>query len=110
MSNPNDKSLEELLKELDGLVGLDKVKDDVRSLMNFIKVANLRKKKGLKVPTISYHLVFTGNPGTGKTTIARLVAQIYYKLGLLSKGQLVETDRSALVAGYLGQTAIKHRR
>jgi len=107
VSNPNDKSLEELLKELDGLVGLDKVKEDVRSLMNFIKVANLRKKKGLKVPTISYHLVFTGNPGTGKTTIARLVAQIYYKLGLLSKGQLVEADRSALVAGYLGQTAIK---
>lgn len=107
VSNPNDKSLEELLKELDGLVGLDKVKSDVRSLMNFIKVANMRKKKGLKVPTISYHLVFTGNPGTGKTTIARLVAQIYYKMGLLTKGQLVETDRSALVAGYLGQTAIK---
>ena len=107
VSNPNEKSLEELLEELDGLVGLDKVKADVRSLMNFIKVANMRKRKGLKVPTISYHLVFTGNPGTGKTTIARLVAQIYYKMGLLSKGQLVETDRSALVAGYLGQTAIK---
>lgn len=61
----------------------------------------------VKVPTISYHLVFTGNPGTGKTTIARLIAQIYYKMGLLTKGQLVETDRSALVAGYLGQTAIK---
>lgn len=107
VSNPNEKTLEELLEELDGLVGLDKVKADVRSLMNFIKVANMRKRKGLKVPTISYHLVFTGNPGTGKTTIARLVAQIYYKMGLLSKGQLVETDRSALVAGYLGQTAIK---
>lgn len=107
VSNPNEKSLEELLEELDGLVGLDKVKADVRSLMNFIKVANMRKRKGLKVPIISYHLVFTGNPGTGKTTIARLVAQIYYKMGLLSKGQLVETDRSALVAGYLGQTAIK---
>lgn len=107
VSNPNEKSLEELLEELDGLVGLDKVKADVRSLMNFIKVANMRKRKGLKVPTISYHLVFTGNPGTGKTTIARLVAQIYYKMGLLTKGQLVETDRSALVAGYLGQTAIK---
>lgn len=107
VSNPNEKSLEELLEELDGLVGLDRVKADVRSLMNFIKVANMRKRKGLKVPTISYHLVFTGNPGTGKTTIARLVAQIYYKMGLLTKGQLVETDRSALVAGYLGQTAIK---
>lgn len=107
VSNPDEKTLEELLEELDGLVGLDKVKADVRSLMNFIKVAKMRKKKGLKVPTISYHLVFTGNPGTGKTTIARLVAQIYYKMGLLTKGQLVETDRSALVAGYLGQTAIK---
>lgn len=107
VSNPDDKTLEELLVELDGLVGLEKVKDDVRSLMNFIKVANMRKQRGLKVPTISYHLVFTGNPGTGKTTIARLVAQIYYKMGLLTKGQLVETDRSALVAGYLGQTAIK---
>lgn len=107
VSNPNEKSLEELLGELDGLVGLDQVKADVCSLMNFIKVANMRKRKGLKVPTISYHLVFTGNPGTGKTTIARLVAQIYYKMGLLTKGQLVETDRSALVAGYLGQTAIK---
>ena len=103
----DEKSLEELLQELDCLVGLNKVKRDVHSLMNFIKVANLRKSKGLKVPTISYHLVFTGNPGTGKTTIARLVAQLYYKMGILAKGQLVETDRSALVAGYLGQTAIK---
>lgn len=107
VSNPDDKTLEQLLEELDGLIGLDKVKYDVRSLMNFIKVANMRKRKGLKVPTISYHLVFTGNPGTGKTTIARLVAQIYYKMGLLTKGQMIETDRSALVAGYLGQTAIK---
>ncbi len=107
VSSADNKSLEELLKELDGLIGLDKVKRDVRSLMNFIKVANIRRKKGLKVPTISYHLVFTGNPGTGKTTIARLVSQIYYKMGLLTKGQLVEADRSALVAGYLGQTAIK---
>ena len=103
----DDKSLEELLQELDGLVGLEKVKKDVHSLLNFIKVANIRRKKGFKVPTISYHLVFTGNPGTGKTTIARLIAQLYYKMGILAKGQLVETDRSALVAGYLGQTAIK---
>lgn len=107
VSKPDDKTLEELLQELDSLVGLEKVKKDVHSLMNFIKVANVRKVKGLKVPTISYHLVFTGNPGTGKTTIARLVAQLYYKMGILAKGQLVETDRSALVAGYLGQTAIK---
>ncbi len=107
VSTPDDKTLEELLQELDSLVGLEKVKKDVHSLMNFIKVANIRKSRGLKVPTISYHLVFTGNPGTGKTTIARLVAQLYYKMGILAKGQLVETDRSALVAGYLGQTAIK---
>ena len=107
VSTPDDKTLEELLNELDSLVGLEKVKKDVHSLLNFIKVAKIRKEKGLKVPTISYHLVFTGNPGTGKTTIARLVAQLYYKMGILAKGQLVETDRSALVAGYLGQTAIK---
>lgn len=107
VSTPDDKTLEELLQELDNLVGLEMVKKDVHSLLNFIKVAKVRKEKGLKVPTISYHLVFTGNPGTGKTTIARLVAQLYYKMGILAKGQLVETDRSALVAGYLGQTAIK---
>ncbi len=107
VSTPDGKTLEELLQELDSLVGLEKVKKDVYSLLNFIKVAKIRKEKGLKVPTISYHLVFTGNPGTGKTTIARLVAQLYYKMGILAKGQLVETDRSALVAGYLGQTAIK---
>lgn len=108
VSTPDDgKTLEELLQELDSLVGLEKVKKDVHSLLNFIKVAKIRREKGLKVPTISYHLVFTGNPGTGKTTIARLVAQLYYKMGILPKGQLVETDRSALVAGYLGQTAIK---
>lgn len=103
----NDRTLEELLQELDSLVGLETVKKDLHSLLNFIKVAKIRKEKGLKVPTISYHLVFTGNPGTGKTTIARLVAQLYYKMGILAKGQLVETDRSTLVAGYLGQTAIK---
>ena len=75
--------------------------------MNFIKVAKIREQRGMKVPTISYHLVFTGNPGTGKTTVARLVAKLYYHMGILPQGQLVETDRSALVAGYLGQTAIK---
>ena len=101
------ESLESLLAELDGLVGLTNVKQDVHSLMNFIKVAKIRENRGKKVPTVSYHLVFTGNPGTGKTTVARLVAKLYYRLGILPQGQLVETDRSALVAGYLGQTAIK---
>lgn len=75
--------------------------------MNFIKVTKIREARGMKIPTISYHLVFTGNPGTGKTTVARLVAKLYYQMGILPKGQLVEADRSALVAGYVGQTAIK---
>ena len=102
-----DESMDSLLAELDSLVGLENVKQDVHSLMNFIKVTKIREKRGMKVPTISYHLVFTGNPGTGKTTVARLVAKLYYHMGILPQGQLVETDRSALVAGYLGQTAIK---
>ena len=101
------ETLDDLLDELNGLVGLDKVKRDVQSLLNFIKVCRMREKRGFKAPAISYHLVFTGNPGTGKTTVARLVAKIYYHMGLLPKGQLVEADRSTLVAGYLGQTAIK---
>lgn len=103
----NEETLESLLEELDGLVGLGGVKSDVHSLINFIKVTKIRESRGMKVPTISYHLVFTGNPGTGKTTVARLVAKLYYHMGILPQGQLVETDRSALVAGYLGQTAIK---
>ena len=101
------ETLESLLEELDSLVGLEGVKQDVHSLMNFIKVTKIREQRGMKVPKMSYHLVFTGNPGTGKTTIARLVAKLYFHMGLLPQGQLVETDRSALVAGYLGQTAIK---
>jgi SpoVK/Ycf46/Vps4 family AAA+-type ATPase len=101
------ETLESLLAELDSLVGLDGVKQDVHSLINFIRVANLRRQRGMKVPTISYHLVFTGNPGTGKTTVARLVARLYYQMGILAQGQLVEADRSTLVAGYLGQTALK---
>lgn len=102
-----DETLESVLAELNGLVGLDKVKNDVRSLLNFIKVCQMRTRRGMKVPTVSYHLVFTGNPGTGKTTVARMVARLYYLMGILPQGQLVETDRSGLVAGYLGQTAIK---
>jgi len=83
------------------------VKQDVQSLLNFIRICKIRTERGMKVPTISYHLVFTGNPGTGKTTVARMVAKLYYLMGILPSGQLVETDRSGLVAGYLGQTAIK---
>ncbi len=101
------ETFDSLMEELDGLVGLEGVKQDVHSLMNFIKVSNIRKERGMKVPAISYHLVFTGNPGTGKTTVARLIAKLYYHMGILPKGHLVEADRSSLVAGYLGQTAIK---
>ena len=103
----SEKIFNELMEELDGLVGLKNVKEDVKSLLNFIKVNQVREERGMKVPTVSYHLVFTGNPGTGKTTVARLVAKLYYQMGILEKGQLIETDRSALVAGYVGQTAIK---
>lgn len=99
--------MEDILTELDALTGLDCVKNDVRSLMNFIRVAEIRRSRGLKVPVISYHLVFTGNPGTGKTTVARLIGRLYHKLGILPKGQLIEADRSVLVAGYVGQTALK---
>ena len=100
-------TLEELLAELDGLCGLEKVKADVKSLINLVKVRKLRQEHGLPVPPMSLHLVFLGNPGTGKTTVARLLAGIYKAMGVLSKGQLVEVDRSGLVAGFVGQTAIK---
>jgi SpoVK/Ycf46/Vps4 family AAA+-type ATPase len=104
---PDPRTLEELLAELDGLIGLRAVKAEIHRQVALLKVEAKRKEAGLKTPAITRHLVFVGNPGTGKTTVARLVGGIYRALGLLSKGQLIEVDRSELVAGYLGQTAMK---
>ena len=91
------------------LIGLEPVKNEVRSLINLLRVQKMRQEKGLKNPDTSRHMVFLGNPGTGKTTVARIVAKIYHALGFLEKGHLVECDRSGLVKGYVGQTAIQVR-
>ena len=98
---------DELMAQLDSLVGLDEVKKDIKNLMNLVKVRRLRKENGLPIPPMSLHMVFMGNPGTGKTTVARIISGLYAAIGVLEKGQLIEVDRSGLVAGYVGQTALK---
>ena len=104
-NNEVDRHVEDILKEIDKLIGLEGVKKQIHSLVNLLQVQRIREQKGLKHPVMSNHLVFTGNPGTGKTTIARKMSEIYHCLGILEKGHLVETDRSGMVVGYMGQTA-----
>lgn len=102
-----EENLNAILEELDSMTGLHSVKEDVHDLVSMLKISRLRQQAGLRVPEISRHMVFTGNPGTGKTTVARLLGRIYKELGVLPQGQLIETDRSGLVAGFVGQTALQ---
>lgn len=106
-NNSRDTNDIDCSHELNQMIGLKQVKEDIESLRNLIKVQALRRQQGLPNTSMSLHMVFTGNPGTGKTSVARIVAGLYREMGLLKKGQLVEADRSKLVAEYVGQTAVK---